>query len=89
MWFVYILLCSDNSFYTGISNDLEKRFLDHKKGKGGRYTRSHKPLKIIYTEQYATKPDALKREIEIKSMRRKQKENVIFTNTQIYKINVR
>lgn len=82
MWFVYILLCADNSFYTGISNDPQKRFSDHKKGKGGRYTRSHKPIKIIHLEQLRTKSDALKREIELKSLTKKQKEQLIQQTSQ-------
>ncbi|EKD90664.1 MAG: hypothetical protein ACD_30C00110G0003 [uncultured bacterium] len=73
MWFVYILLCRDNSLYTGSTNNLEKRFLSHQNGKGGSYTRSHKPLKIIYKEIFKTKSEALKREIEIKSWSREEK----------------
>jgi len=73
MWFVYILLCSDKSFYTGISNDPKKRFVEHKNGKGGRYTRSHKPIKILYTEELPNKSVALKRELQIKSWSRKKK----------------
>ena len=73
MWFVYILLCSDKSFYTGISNDPKKRFVEHKNGKGGRYTRSHKPIKILYTEELPNKSVALKRELQIKSWSRKNK----------------
>jgi putative endonuclease len=78
MWHVYIILCSDGSFYTGATNNLEKRFLNHIKGKGGRYTRSHKPIKIIYREQFNTKSEALKREIEIKSWRKAKKLKVLF-----------
>lgn len=77
MWFVYVLLCEDGSFYTGASNDVEKRFLDHKKGKGGKYTRSHKPVRIIYSEKLASRSDALKREIEIKSWTREKKIRVL------------
>ncbi len=73
MWCVYILLCSDNSLYTGSTNDLDKRFLTHSSGKGGKYTRSHKPLKIVHTEEFVTKSEALKREIEIKSWTRIKK----------------
>ena len=73
MWFVYILLCEDNSLYTGSTNNLEKRFADHQKGKGGKYTRSHPPLKIVYQEEVASKSAALKREIEIKSWSRLKK----------------
>jgi len=73
MWLVYIIQCSDGSFYTGASNNLEKRFLEHKNGTGGRYTRSHKVIKIIYSEKFLTKSVALKREIEIKSWSRAAK----------------
>lgn len=77
MWFVYILLCEDGSFYTGSSNDVEKRFLDHKNGKGGRYTRSHKPTKLIYQEQFKTQSEALKRERQIKDLSREKKIRVL------------
>lgn len=73
MWFVYILLCEDTSLYTGSTNNLDKRFADHQKGKGGKYTRSHKPIKIVYLEKLESKSLALKREIEIKSWDRQQK----------------
>ena len=73
MWYIYILLCQDNSLYTGATNDLDKRFRDHQNGKGGRYTRSHKPIRIVYQEQLPTKSDALKREAEIKSWPRSKK----------------
>src|SRR3989338_241745 len=73
MWFVYIILCIDGNLYTGISNDPDKRLAEHKLGKGGRYTRSHRPLKIIYREKCKNKGEALKREYEIKSWARKKK----------------
>ncbi len=73
MWFVYIFLCTDGSFYTGATNNLKKRFLEHKKGIGGRYTRSHKVIKIIYSEKFPTKGEALKKEYEIKSWKRQVK----------------
>jgi len=77
MWFVYILLCSDKSFYTGVSNNPQKRFLDHKNGKGGRYTRSHKPIKMIFQESYSNKTDALKRERQIKGWSRSKKIKIL------------
>jgi putative endonuclease len=77
MWFVYILLCEDGSFYTGSTNNLEKRFKAHIEGKGGRYTRSHKPVKIVYRQEFKTKSEALKREIEIKSLRKNKKEQLL------------
>lgn len=73
MWYVYILLCADNSLYTGITNDIDKRLADHKAGIGGAYTRSHKPLKMVYTEQVSSRSDALRREFEIKSWPRAKK----------------
>lgn len=77
MWYVYILLCSDGSFYTGASNNPKKRFLDHKNGNGGAYTRSHKPYKILYIEELSSKSAALKRELEIKSWTKQQKINFL------------
>jgi len=73
MWFVYVLLCSNGSFYTGISNNPKKRFNEHKNGKGGKFTRSFKPLKIIHLEKYKTKEGAMKRESLIKSWNRSNK----------------
>lgn len=77
MWFVYILLCEDNSLYTGISNNVEKRFSDHKNGKGGHYTRSHKPAKIVYQEQFETQSEVLQREKQIKGWGRQKKIRIL------------
>ncbi|MBI4040174.1 GIY-YIG nuclease family protein [Candidatus Daviesbacteria bacterium] len=77
MWYVYILLCEDGSLYTGYSNNIEQCFSDHKNGKGGRYTRSHKPLKIIYSEQLPTQSAALKRENQIKGWSREKKIRIL------------
>lgn len=73
MWFVYVILCKDGSLYTGISDDPQRRFLDHLAGKGGRYTRSHKPVKLVYKEKVNDKREALRREMEIKSWNRQKK----------------
>lgn len=73
MYFVYLLLCSDHSLYTGISPDPQKRFLQHQAGRGGAYTRSHPPLKIVYQENHPDRSSALRREAEIKKWSRKQK----------------
>lgn len=77
MWFVYVLLCEDGSFYTGATNNLEERLVEHKLGKGGRYTRSHKIIKIIYSQEFSTKSKALKRESEIKSWSREKKIKIL------------
>lgn len=73
MWFVYILLCHDDSLYTGITNNLEKRMSAHLSGTASAYTTSHKPIRVVYSERVETKSEALKREYEIKSWPRKQK----------------
>ncbi|MBI2334325.1 GIY-YIG nuclease family protein [Candidatus Daviesbacteria bacterium] len=77
MWYVYVLQCVDGSLYTGSTNNLEKRFLEHKNGKGGHYTRSHKPVKLIYQEQFETQSEALTRESRIKSWRREKKIRIL------------
>ena len=76
MWFVYILECEDGSLYTGISNNVEKRFLQHQNGKGGNYTRSHKVQRLIYQEKLNSKSEALKREYEIKKLKRSEKRSL-------------
>jgi len=73
MWFTYLLLCKDKSLYTGITNNLKQRLNQHRAGKGGHYTRSRKALKILYSEKFKTKSEALKREAEIKKWRRGEK----------------
>jgi|TARA_B100000530_G_scaffold263426_1_gene176332 putative endonuclease len=72
-WFVYILKCKDNSFYTGITNDLEKRIKVHNLGKGAKYTKARLPVSLLYCETYQTKGDALRRELEIKKLKRIEK----------------
>lgn len=73
MWFVYILRCEDESFYTGTSNNPHRRFLEHKNKKGGHYTNSHQVSEIVYLEECKDKSTALKRESQIKSWNRKKK----------------
>ena len=77
MWFVYIIKCVDKSLYTGVTNDLKRRFDAHKKGKGAKYTRSHKPQKIVFFEKHAKKIVALRREREIKDWTREEKVNFL------------
>ena len=73
MWFVYILKCEDNSFYTGISDNPDRRFLEHKNRKGGHYTSNHKVIQRVYLEQCEDRSSALKRERQIKGWRREKK----------------
>ncbi|WP_291174461.1 GIY-YIG nuclease family protein [Gimesia sp.] len=76
-WFVYILRCADNSLYTGITTDLNRRCEQHNAGTASRYTRSRLPVTMVYHEIQATRNVALKRELEIKAMSRKVKEELI------------
>ena len=80
-YFVYLLKCKDGSIYTGITTDPQRRFMEHKNKKGGRYTRSRGIREIIYTEEHPNRSEALKREAEIKSWRRTKKIELIKSNT--------
>ena len=77
MYFVYIIECKDKSLYTGITTNLERRFAEHKAGKGGSYTRARKVVKIVYTEKYLNRSLASKREAEIKGWSRFKKLSLI------------
>lgn len=72
-YLVYILRCQDGTLYTGITNNLEKRLATHKNGTGAKYTRSHKPDKIVFTKKFRGKGPALRYEIKIKQLPRSQK----------------
>jgi len=76
-YLVYILKCSDGTFYTGITNDLERRLKAHNKGTASKYTSVRRPVSVIYTETADDKSSALKRELQIKALSRKEKEVLI------------
>jgi putative endonuclease len=76
-FFVYILLCNDGSFYTGCTKNLNHRIKLHINGKGAKYTKSHKPKKVVFVESYKTRSEALKREKRIKKRTHKQKQELI------------
>ena len=71
--FCYILECSDGTFYTGWTTDPERRVLQHNKGVGARYTKTRRPVKLVYLEEQPDKITALKRERAIKALPRKKK----------------
>lgn len=75
--YTYIVQCRDNSLYTGWTNHLEKRIEAHNQGRGAKYTRARRPVKLVYYETYATKEQAMRREKEIKQMTRKDKLRLI------------
>lgn len=72
-YYVYILECEDKSLYTGITNDLKKRLKEHQNKHGGHYTSSHGAKRFVYTEKHKNKSMALKREVQIKKLKRNQK----------------
>ncbi|QMU61105.1 MAG: GIY-YIG nuclease family protein [Gammaproteobacteria bacterium] len=76
-WFVYIIEADDQSYYTGISTDIEKRFKQHLDGKGAKFFNGRKPVKFVYIENEHTRSSASTREAEIKKLSRKQKEELI------------
>ena len=62
LYYVYIILCQDGSFYTGYTKNIEERTKLHSNGKGAKYTRAHPPEKVAYTEQFTSRSEAMKRE---------------------------
>ncbi|SOZ39578.1 GIY-YIG nuclease family protein [Cupriavidus neocaledonicus] len=72
-WYLYLLECTGDSIYTGITTDVARRFAEHQSGKGAKYTRSRKPIRVLGQVRFATKSEALKAEIEIKRMSSAQK----------------
>lgn len=79
-YYVYILQCSDNSFYTGSTNNIERRFNEHQSTtKGAKYTKCRRPVTLVYTEKYKSRSEAMLRELEIKSFSRLKKINLIST----------
>ena len=77
MNYTYILECSDGTYYTGWTNQIEKRVKDHNAGKGAKYTKSRLPVKLVYLEESATKEEAMRREYAIKQLSRQEKEELI------------
>lgn len=77
MNYTYILKCNDDSLYTGWTNDLEKRIQVHNEGKGAKYTKSRRPVTLVYYEKFQSKEEAMKREYAIKHMTRTQKEKLV------------
>ncbi|MBI4430580.1 MAG: GIY-YIG nuclease family protein [Candidatus Omnitrophica bacterium] len=76
-WFLYILRCSDGTLYTGITKDLERRLKMHNDGKGASYTRTRRPVTLLYQEHCRSRTQALVRECAIKSLPREKKLSLI------------
>ena len=67
-YWVYMVRCADDTLYTGITDNLERRIKTHNSGKGAKYTRGRRPVVLVYQEACADKPEALRRELAIKQM---------------------
>lgn len=80
MNYVYMIRCKDGSLYTGWTNNLEKRFKNHCEGKGAKYTRGRGPLELVYYEVFEDKREAMRREYEIKQLKKCEKEKLIQKN---------
>ena len=78
-YLVYMLRCSDGTLYTGMTNNIERRFKMHSAGRGAKYVRTRLPLKIVYIERGFTKVEALRRERKIKSLCKKAKEKLVLS----------
>jgi len=77
LWYVYIIECKDGTLYTGITNNLERRIKDHNSGKGCRFTKYRRPVKLAHNEGVASRSEALKREAQIKGLVRDRKLDLI------------
>lgn len=75
--YTYMLRCADGSLYTGWTNDLKKRLEAHQSGKGGKYTRTHLPVELVYQETFPTKEEAMSREWKIKQLTKAEKEKLV------------
>lgn len=82
--YTYILECSDGTFYTGWTNNLEKRLKTHNAKKGGKYTRNRTPVKLVYYESFPTKQEAMRREVQIKRLSRQEKEELVKLRKDLY-----
>lgn len=84
-WYVYMLRCCDNSLYTGVTTDLERRVAEHNSGKkAAKYTRVRRPVTLAYAEQQESRVRACKREYQLKQLTKKEKELLVTGQTSHY-----
>jgi len=76
-YYVYVILCDDGSFYTGYTKNVKSRLRLHMNGKGARYTRMHKPKKLVYAEQFESRAEAMRREKRLKKLGHQQKRELV------------
>ena len=85
MNYTYMVLCKDNTLYTGWTNDLEKRLAAHNAGTGAKYTKPRRPVRMVYAEEHEEKRDAMRREAQIKQLTRPEKLALIQSAENILK----
>jgi len=76
-WHIYIIRCKDNRLYTGITKDLERRVKEHNSGYGCRFTKYRAPVELVHSEKAGSRPEALRREAQIKGLPRVKKLELI------------
>jgi putative endonuclease len=81
-FYVYMLLCEDGSYYTGYTKNIDLRLKQHKIGTGARYTKLHRPKRLVYTEKFDTIREAMKRERKIKKLNHKEKNKLVNSHTR-------
>ena len=75
--YTYLVRCADGSLYCGWTNHLEQRIQAHNEGRGAKYTRGRRPVKLVYFEEFATRQEAMRREYQIKKLTRQEKERLV------------
>jgi putative endonuclease len=83
-YYVYLVRCADGSLYTGYTTDIARRLRAHNDGKGAKYTKTRRPVELVYYETHLTLSDALKREYEIKRLRRSAKMALLGPALQVF-----
>ncbi|AOY76151.1 GIY-YIG nuclease family protein [Clostridium formicaceticum] len=83
MPYTYILQCVDETFYIGWTTDLHNRLKVHNEGKGARYTRGRLPVKLVYWELHSNRSDAQKREVDLRRLKRREKEDLVKSFQQV------
>ncbi len=87
MWYMYVLVCGDSSYYCGITNNVKRRLHEHNfTKKGAKYTKSRRPVTLIYIEECQGRSDALKKEYKFKRLKRKDKIIYINKSNNIYNV---
>lgn len=76
-YYIYVILTERNTLYCGYTDDVEKRFEKHKSGEGAKYTKSNKPIKVVYKQKFPTKSDAMRAEYKFKKLKKDKKLSVI------------